>query len=135
MENLGGVNNLTSYFVDEEKLLSVAREIIKKEEGKGEVVFALLGKEAIRGLNRDYRKKDYATDVLSFLYNEDGLLGEIILCPQKIKEDARKEEFEKAFFRVAIHGILHLLGYDHERGKEEEKEMKKKTDYYLSLLN
>jgi len=134
MEGSGGVNNLTPYSVDEEKILSVAREVIKEEKGHGEVTFALLGKEEIREINCNYRGKDYATDVLSFLYSEGDLLGEVLLCPEKIEEDAEKERFEKAFFRVAIHGILHLLGYDHEKGEKEEKEMKEKTDYYLRLL-
>jgi probable rRNA maturation factor len=73
-----------------------------------EVVF--VGPRVMRALNRGYRGKDYATDVLSFPYEGeivDGLpfLGEIIIAPAAARDPMRK---------LLVHGILHLLGYDHE---------------------
>jgi probable rRNA maturation factor len=84
----------------------------------------------MKELSRIYRHKDYATDVLSFFYNEKDFLGEIIICPEKIEKD---EDFTKEICRVTIHGTLHLLGYDHENDKEEEG-MKKKQEDYLQLV-
>ena len=89
----------------------------------------------IQELNRDYRGKDAPTDVLSFAMSEgedilvcEGaplILGDIVISEEKAIEQAEKfgntPERETVF--LFIHGLLHLLGYDHERGIEDEKEM------------
>ena len=134
MEEREGVNNLTSYRIDEERLLVLAEKIVKEEKKEGRIGFALIGKDEIKELNRTYRGKDRTTDVLYFFYGEEDFLGEVILCPEKIEEDAEGKDFTREFFRVAIHGILHILGYDHEKSKEEEEEMQMKTDSLLDKL-
>lgn len=126
------INNLTSFTFDREKLIKIVEKILKEEKAKGDVAFALVDKKEIRKLNRIYREKDYVTDVLSFFYDEKDFLGEVLLCPEKIKED--RGESEREFLRVAIHGVLHILGYDHEKKEEEEREMKEKTEHYLQEI-
>ena len=78
--------------------------------------------EQIREINRDYRGKDRATDVITFamfadsepkfLIDGDAALGEIMISVEQAKAQAR-EGLEKELFTLAVHGILHLLGFDH----------------------
>lgn len=69
----------------------------------------------IRLLNRDFRGLDRATDVLSFVYGDEDLLGEIYLSLEKAATQARQfgVTYEEEVLRLFIHGLLHLLGYDH----------------------
>ncbi|MDD3607386.1 MAG: rRNA maturation RNase YbeY [Candidatus Moranbacteria bacterium] len=82
--------------------------------------FALVSEKEIKELNDRYRKRAEPTDVLSFLYGEDQKIfeGEIILCPAVLEKNAQKEgiDFEEELIRNIIHGLLHLVGYEH--GKE-----------------
>ena len=134
MNVLSGVVNLTDFSFDTNLLRQAVEIVLKgeKEEKKGEVSIALVESEKMKELSRIYRNKDYATDVLSFFYNEKDLLGEIILCPEKIKENSG-EDFTNEMCRVTIHGALHLLGYDHE-SDTDEKEMEEKQEAYLKDL-
>jgi probable rRNA maturation factor len=84
----------------------------------------------IRSLNAAYRQKDYATDVLSFPMAEyplddGGMLGDIVISIDTAKRQAQENEIELAreFAFLYIHGLLHLLGFDHETSEEDEKEM------------
>ena len=60
-------------------------------------------------------------------------LGEIVICLSEVKKNAKrlKLDYNKELVRVLIHGILHLAGYDHERGEKEAGKMKDKENYYL----
>lgn len=95
-----------------------------------ELSIALVGEREIQTLNAQYRKKDSATDVLSFCEyvsvkelcekskkNDDQqmFIGELILCPEYIKHNADEdgESLEYALIYITAHGILHLLGFDH----------------------
>ncbi|MGG1441269.1 rRNA maturation RNase YbeY [Brevibacillus laterosporus] len=112
------------------------------EEITGEVVITLVNNERIHELNRDYRGVDRPTDVLSFALNEEGegdmeifveesefddypnMLGDIIISIPRTKEQAQDygHSFERELGFLAVHGFLHLIGYDHGT-PEEEKEM------------
>jgi probable rRNA maturation factor len=85
------------------------------------VSIAFIGARAMRTLNRDYRKKDYPTDVLSFSYGDMKIdqipfLGEIMISPEIAMRQAIQAGVspEKELRMLLVHGILHLLGYDHE---------------------
>jgi probable rRNA maturation factor len=73
----------------------------------------------MRALNRDYRRKDYATDVLSF-EGEHGHLGDLVIAKGVAARQAREAGHGlQAELRVlALHGLLHLLGYDHDDSKD-----------------
>ena len=97
------------------------------------VNIVFLDSDGIQKLNNDYRQKDSVTDVLSFHYHDDysdlktdDIAWEIIMCEEKIH--AQWEEFglweEYEFYKLLIHSLLHLLGFDHE-DDEEYEEMKK----------
>ena len=109
------------------------REAEKK--GKTELSIALVGQGKIRELNKKYRGKNQATDVLAFSEKEIGL-GEIVICLREVKKNAKRfgSKFEKELAQVLIHGILHLLGYNHKKSEVEAKEMEKKEKYYLNLV-
>ncbi len=81
----------------------------------------------------EYRKANRPTDVLSLFYGDS---GEIVLCPFVIRQNAKKYKvaFQNELSRILIHGILHLLGFDHEKGKEKAKKMRAKEKYYLSKI-
>lgn len=89
----------------------------------------IVDKEKIQQINRDYRNKDAVTDVISFAFEEvpdvkyDNLrfLGEIYICYDRCKEQALEygHSIERELCYLSIHGLLHLLGYDHI--KEEDK--------------
>ncbi len=75
------------------------------------------GREA-RGLNRRYRSRDYATNVLTFVYDDGvSLAGDIVLCAPVVANEARAQRRTLAahYAHLVIHGMLHLQGYDHER--------------------
>jgi probable rRNA maturation factor len=84
----------------------------------------------IKKLNRDYRGKDYATDVLSFSFNEPDYLGEIYISLQRVKVQARRFgiSYNDEVLRLLVHGMFHLLGCDHQttvqRNEMEEKEQR-----------
>lgn len=115
----------------------VAKKVLKtekKEDSALSIVFVRSAK--MRKLNLEYRKKNRPTDVLSFSEssNEEKYLGEILICLSEVRNNAKiyNQELEEELKRVLIHGILHLLGYDHER--KGDKIMMEKQENYLSRL-
>jgi probable rRNA maturation factor len=93
---------------------------------RAELVIVLTDDPAIRLLNRDWRGVDAATNVLSFpaagAPGDPPLLGDIVLAYETIEREARSERkpFAHHVAHLAVHGFLHLLGYDHEREKDAE---------------
>ncbi len=87
------------------------------------VVF--LNVAAAKKLNSDLRDKTYATDILSFESEQPDELGELVLCPQVLLRQAKMHQlsFRADLGYMLIHGVLHLLGYDHETTKNEAKKM------------
>ena len=84
---------------------------------RGTVTVAIVSDARVRALNRQYRKKDTPTDVLSFPAQERGFLGDVVIASGVAARQAREAGHSLAIeVRVlALHGLLHLLGYDHER--------------------
>ena len=84
---------------------------------RGAMTVAIVSDARVRALNRQYRKKDTPTDVLSFPARERGFLGDVVIASGVAARQAREAGHSLAIeVRVlALHGLLHLLGYDHER--------------------
>jgi probable rRNA maturation factor len=80
----------------------------------GDVGIALVSDARMRALNRTYRKKDAATDVLSFA--AEGQLGDIVIATGVARRQARsaRHSFQSELRVLALHGLLHLIGYDHD---------------------
>ena len=128
------INNLTTTPIEEEILKKVAERILEGENKRNtDLSIALVGPGRIRKLNKKYRGKNRMTDVLSF---PDNGLGEIVICLREVKKNAKKfgSSFKKELSTCLIHGILHLLGYDHEKSVEEVKKMRDREEYYLSQV-
>ncbi len=77
----------------------------------------------IQSLNKAYRSKDVPTDVLSFFYGEDDLLGEIYISAEKAKSQSieYKHSLSDELIRLIVHGTLHIHGYDHENDEDYKK--------------
>ena len=90
---------------------------IAPSRARGTVTVAIVSDARVRALNRQYRRKDKATDVLSFPSDERGYLGDVVIAAGVAARQAREGGHTLATeLRVlALHGLLHLLGYDHER--------------------
>jgi len=101
----------------------------------------------MRILNREYRGVDRTTDVLSFPQNDVGshlsspssqhfILGDIVISLPKANRQAMEygTTLNEELKRLLIHGLLHLMGYDHEMGKNAERKMQKKTNEILNQL-
>ncbi len=135
-------------FMDEEKIKGFCSFILEKEyKGKynrEDYYLSLLvtTDEVIREINREYREKDSATDVISFAYNETeniapvNILGDIIISNDRIRAQAKEygHSDEREFYYVICHGLLHLLGYDHIE-VEERAVMRKKEEEILGEFN
>jgi len=120
------INNLSSCRIDEKFLKRVASLVLARGKKEKKISLALVGQKKIKELNRKYRKKNRATDVLSFDYSDS---GEVVLCPDIIRKNAKEYGllFKKELARILIHGLLHLLGEGHQK-------IRKKEEYYLSKL-
>ncbi|MBU4350726.1 rRNA maturation RNase YbeY [Candidatus Parcubacteria bacterium] len=122
------------------KVIATVLEKEKKPKAVVEIVFLSQGQ--IEKLNFNYRGKKEPTDVLSFsnlgpFPGEDkNYLGELAICLSHIERNAKRfeEKPQRELARVLIHGILHLLGYNHERGGKDSKIMMSKQESYLSNL-
>ena len=88
-------------------------------------------------LNRDYRNKDYATNVLSFVY-ESGpkVLGDLVVCTPVVLSEAKEQgkQVDAHFAHLIVHGILHLHGYDHEISRRDAEAMEAKERTILAGL-
>ncbi|MFC1769427.1 rRNA maturation RNase YbeY [Nitrospirota bacterium] len=107
--------------------------------------------QKVRSLNHQYRGIDKTTDVLSFAVHDLGgkppfrrpegeeefLLGDIVINPRRAEEQAKEYEvtLKTEIRRLIVHGLLHLLGYDHEAGAYQARKMVKKEEEVLEAIN
>lgn len=125
------------------KLKRFVRKILKDyKKEKYDLSILLTNDESIKYYNKTYRGKDKPTDVLSFSFieatdddfSEDiNELGDIIISIDTMRRQAKEFETteEEELARLTIHGVLHLLGFDHERSEEDERVMFEIQDRYL----
>jgi len=115
------------------KLKAIALKLLELvKQDKAELSLALVGNAEIQRLNAKFRKKNYPTDVLSFPA-EDGLsgavrlLGDVIISVDKARQQARERRrtLDEEMATLLIHGVLHLLGYDHERSAKDARIMER----------
>ena len=91
-------------------------ESVAPSRARGTVTVALVPDSRVRALNRRYRRTDKATDVLSFPAEEPGTLGDVVIATGVARRQAKAagHAFGTELRVLALHGLLHLLGYDHE---------------------
>ncbi|MFA6393625.1 MAG: rRNA maturation RNase YbeY [Patescibacteria group bacterium] len=117
------INNQTKSKIDELLIRKVAEAFLKSHHKIGhELSIAIIGDAAMRKINRERRRIDSPTDVLSFR-GEGGFFGEIILDYSQIKKQARelKKSAGDELVFILVHGLLHLAGYDDRTEKERLK--------------
>lgn len=130
--------NTTRRDIDLERIEKVILQVIEHEGctvGSVEAVFC--GNRMIRRINREFLMHDYATDTITFRYNEGKEIeGEFYISLDVIGENARRfgATFGDELMRVVIHSSLHLVGYDDGTG-EARAAMTRKEDHYLQLQN
>jgi probable rRNA maturation factor len=103
-------------------------ERIAPARARGSVVIAVVTDRRIRELNRQYRQKNVPTDVLSFPADEPGQLGDIVIAQGVARRQASfaRHSLSIEFRVLALHGLLHLLGYDHERDNGEMRRLEQR---------
>ena len=103
----------------------------------GELSFVFCSDDYLRKLNIKHLNQDYFTDVITFDYSKDmSLIGDVFISTERVKENAKlfNVSFNEELFRVIIHGVLHLCGFN-DKTKEEKAEMRSKENNFLSLIN
>ena len=114
------------------RLKKTAQKILQiLKQDRSELSLALVGNREMQELNSRYRKKNEPTDVLSFPSGErlpigTQILGDVVISVEQAEKQAtkRKQSLQEEMTSLLVHGILHLLGYDHERSKKEAKIMR-----------
>jgi probable rRNA maturation factor len=115
------------YRIHKTKEIKRFLEKVITDENKtpGDLVFILTNDETLVEINKKFLKRDYYTDVITFDYSADGAVnGEIYMSIDTIRRNALsyKSGVKQELFRVMIHGVLHLCGYEDEK-KEDRKKM------------
>lgn len=107
-----------------QKLLK-ASQVQNSERLRLELTIVFLDPQDALSMNFQYRKKKYETDVLSFDGDFQESFGELVLCPQVLKKQSLQHDlsFRQELTYMLIHGILHLLGYDHETSEKDAQRM------------
>jgi len=136
--NIIDLDNQTTLHIDLDALEKIAQSLTDRE-----IELIVTENDTIAALNQEYRSKDTPTDVLSFPMENAAAnmpLGSIVISADFVQEKAKelghgeKDEFSLLF----IHGLLHLLGYDHEKDhgemRKKEKELIEKFDLPSSLI-
>jgi probable rRNA maturation factor len=106
-------------------------------DAPAELAVRFVDAEEGRALNRDYRGKDHATNVLSFVYeNGAHVAGDLVVClPVVLREAAEQGKRAEAHFaHLIVHGMLHLSGYDHETGADDAARMEAREREILAGL-
>lgn len=150
----------TIYFTNNQKVIKVTKETrdivrdcingtLNYEEYPyyAEVSVSFVDNSEIKELNREYRGKDRETDVLSFPSGEGdkvdinletgaAVLGDIVISLEKASQQAEEygHSIEREIAFLTVHSCLHLLGYDHETGAEDEAAMMKRQEEILNAL-
>ena len=105
--------------------------------GGAQVTIRYVDAEEGRALNRDYRGKDYATNVLSFAYETDPLtVGDLVICAPVVAEEAvaQGKPLHAHHAHLVVHGMLHLQGYDHEASAADAEVMEQEEREILAGL-
>ncbi len=137
-------NTQTQHVLETSKLEKHLRIIMKTlGQENSELSVLLTDDPGIQELNREYRSVDQPTDVLSFPQDEEAengqgqtLLGDVVISVETAERQAKDHylSLEEELILLLIHGILHLMGLDHERSEEEARIMKEKTQGTFEII-
>lgn len=114
----------------------VQRWIRAALELPGEIAVRIVDAEEGRQLNKEFRGKDYATNVLTFDYSHEPVVGaDLVICAEVVEREAREMGLDLAahYAHMLVHGTLHAQGYDHEEDDEAECMEARETEIMLAL--
>ena len=138
------LNRQRRYRIDRNSVISFCATVLKSlgVPAAQSLSVVFVGASRIQSMNCQYRWKDYATDVLSFSYEGvklDGFsfLGEIVIAPEVAFNHAIRSgtQPERELRKILVHGILHLLGYDHESDQGQMNRLQTKLLRRKFILN
>ena len=119
---------------------SIERWVGAALERPAAITVRFVGRREGRALNRQYRGRDYATNVLTFVYQDanggrGALAGDLVLCAPVVAEEARAQgKSPRAHYaHLVMHGVLHLQGWDHERPRDADAMERRETALLASL--
>ncbi len=114
----------------------VMRWIRAALEAPAELTVRIVGEEEGRELNRGYRQKDYATNVLTFDYTQEPVVtADLVLCAPVVEREAREQklDLQAHYAHLLVHGALHAQGYDHEEEADAEVMEARETEVLAAL--
>lgn len=118
-------------------LKNLEKIIAKQFKLKQAISLALVSEQEIKNLNRVYRHQNKVTDVLSFNIDSAAILGEVVICLAVAKTQAQvhKKSLNAELKLLTVHGILHLLGFDHEKGELEYNKQEQMQTKILTQIS
>ena len=131
-------NPINDVSINEINLKDTLQQVITDlDKGESELLIRIVDKLEIQNLNKIYRNKDQTTNVLSFpsdlpIEIDESILGDVVICTDVVANEARAQNktFEHHLIHMAIHGTLHLLGYD----QVEESDANKMESLEIEIL-
>ncbi len=119
-------NSINDVSINEQNLKETLQQVmVDLGKGESELLIRIVDKAEIQDLNKTYRDKDRLTNVLSFpsdlpIEIDEAILGDVVICTNVVADEAKAQNktFDHHLMHMAIHGTLHLLGYDHIDEKE-----------------
>jgi len=114
----------------------VARWIRAALEAPAEITVRIVGEDEGRALNRGYRRRDYATNVLTFDYQrEPVVVADLVLCAPVVAREAREQRksLEAHYAHLLVHGALHAQGWDHQRSAQARRMEARETSLLAAL--
>lgn len=122
-------NSINDVSINEINLKDTLQQVITDlGKGESELLIRIVDKVEIQNLNKTYRHKDQATNVLSFPSDlpveiDESILGDVVICTDVVDEEAKAQNktFDHHLLHMAIHGTLHLLGFDHIEESDANK--------------
>lgn len=122
-------NSIHDLSVNEDDLSCILQRVVKElGNGESELLVRLVDKAEIQNLNKVYRYKDKSTNVLSFpsdlpIEIDENILGDVVICTEVVLKESieQHKSFNNHFMHMAVHGTLHLFGYDHIDTKDAQK--------------
>lgn len=110
--------------------------ILSENKTVGDISFIFCSDSYLLEVNKKYLNHNYYTDIITFDYVENNFIsGDIFISLDRVKDNAKvfSATFENELYRILIHGVLHLLGYN-DKTKRDKELMTKKENYYINVL-